>query len=113
MSDIFEQAKDAASYAYKKSVDGLTMGKQKFDIAAIQMKLSKDYEKLGRVLFSSFEDSEDALIAELVNEIKEKNLKIQEIKDEIEKNSAKIYCTGCGRAIPKDSLFCRFCGKKI
>ena len=80
-----DKAKDVLTVAYKKTEEMVTTGKQKFDIAAIKAKLSKDYEKLGKIYFEQIKDSDtvEGTVLNLKNAILEKQNNIEKIKEEM------------------------------
>ena len=85
------KAKDAFDVACRKTDEIVTTQKQKFDIASLKKRRSEDLEKLGVIYFkliseTEIEDTETLL---LVEEIKEKNNKIKELRAEIEAANGK------------------------
>ena len=108
------KAKEVLDVACKKTNEVVTEQKQKFDIASIETKRAKDYKKLGELYFNEVKDCdiENTEIKDLVDAIKEKNEKIELLKQEISELKAKKVCTACGELIDKDALFCANCGEK-
>lgn len=90
--NILSKAKDVFETAYKRADDAISVQKQKFDIAGLENKLSKDYEALGRLCYEemkkgAFNDNKE--FAEIADNIKLKKSQIEEIKKEINKTKTK------------------------
>ena len=115
LDNALVKAKEVFDVACEKTNEVVSSGKQKFDVASIESKRSKDFERLGKLYFDMIKDSEieNSKIKEIVNEIKEKNQKIEEIKKEINNIKNKRICPSCGAAIDKYSVFCNLCGAKL
>lgn len=79
------KAKDVFDVACKKTGEVVTTGKQKLDIATIENKMSKDFEKLGRIYFEQIKDTDDleADVLKVKNAIIEKQESIDKIKEEM------------------------------
>ncbi len=113
--DAINKAREVLDVACKKTNEVVTEQKQKFDIASIENKRSKDFKKLGELYFNEIKDFdiENSEIKALVEAIKEKNEKIKELKQEINAAKDKTACAHCGAVIEKDSAFCPQCGEKL
>ena len=109
------KAKEAFDVACKKTNEVVSTGKQKFDIASLENKLSKDYEQLGKLYFEIIKDNciENEMISNLVNEIKEKQVKIDELKEEINNGKKIRVCPVCYAAVNETAFYCSTCGTKI
>lgn len=80
------KAKDVFDVACKKTGEVVNTGKLKLDIATLENKMAKDFEKLGRIYFDQIKDSDeyDEATLKLKNAIFEKQEIINKIKEEIE-----------------------------
>lgn len=109
------KAKEAFDIAYKKTEEVVNTQKQKFDVASIENKRSKDYEKLGMLYFDMIKESEieNEEVKALVDEIKDKNQKIKDLKDEINAAKNKVACTNCSALNDENATFCNSCGNKL
>ncbi len=56
LDNLMSKAKDVFESAYKKAGNVARAGKYKLDITAIEAKLAKDYEALGRVCFDAISE---------------------------------------------------------
>ncbi len=87
--DFFEnavsKAKDVFDVACKKTGEAVNLGKQKLDIAALENKIAKDYERLGRIYFEQIKETDDLneAVAKIKNAILEKQANIEKIKEEM------------------------------
>lgn len=113
--NALSKAKEAIDVACKKTEEVVSVQKQKFDIATLESKRNKDFEKLGRLYFESLKDEEpqNEQMKALVLEIKEKNAKIKEIKKGINETKNKRICPKCAAFVEEDAVFCSTCGEKI
>lgn len=117
--DFFDNAvsmaKEALDVACKKTNEAVTVGKQKFDIAALEGKRAKDFEKLGALYFATVKKDKikDSAIAELVAAIEEKNAKIEKLRKDVNEAKNKRICPNCNASIEKESVFCNACGQKL
>ena len=90
--NILSKAKDVFEVAYRKADDAISVKKQKFDIASLENKMSKDFEALGRICFEEMKNgvlSENEEAKKLLESINEKQAQIEEIKKEIAKAKSK------------------------
>lgn len=58
LDNILSKAKDVFESAYKKAGSAYRAGRHKLDITAIEAKLAKDYEALGRVCFEAMSEGD-------------------------------------------------------
>ena len=109
------KAKEAIDIACKKTNEVVNVGKQKFDIASIENKLCKDFEKLGRLYFEIIKDcdTENDDVNNLKAEITDRLDKIKELKEEINSVKSKRICPNCQADIDLDAVFCSKCGTKL
>ena len=109
------KAKEAFDIACKKTNEVVSTQKQKFDIASIENKRSKDYEQLGKLYFEAVKNTEieNKEVLDLVNAIKEKNEKINELNNEINSTKNKRVCPACQAYIDDNAVFCSVCGAKL
>ena len=89
--NALNKAKDAFDIAVRKSDEVVTVQKLKFEVASIKKKRSDDLEKLGIIYFKMLSNSEieDDETRALVESVKEKNLKIKELRADIEEAKEK------------------------
>ncbi|MBQ5910885.1 MAG: zinc ribbon domain-containing protein [Clostridia bacterium] len=114
--NILNKAKDVFETAYKKADDAFSVQKQKFDVAGLENKLSKDYEALGKLCFEEMQKgafSDNAAFLNIAEEIKVKTIQIEELQKDILKAKNKKRCTKCGAAIDKGSVYCNACGQSV
>ncbi len=115
-SDMFDKAKDGFDIVCKKTEDVVNTSKLKIEQASIEAKLSKDYEKLGRLYYEALtngngqiEEDTDKLIADIgtkINSIEELGDKIGEVKN-------KKLCPTCKKYVDINATFCSNCGGKF
>ena len=113
--EILDKAKVAFDVAVKATEDVVDTGKQKFNIASLESKITKDYKALGEAFYNFKKTGEidDEEIDNLVASIDEKKAKIEELKEEIRKSKAERVCANCGAAIEENTIFCPICGQKL
>ena len=113
--EILDKAKVAFDVAVKATEDAVDTGKQKFNVAALENKITKDYKALGEAFYSFKKTGEidNQAIDALVASIDEKKVQIDEIKEEMRKAKADRVCANCGAAIEENTIFCPICGQKL
>lgn len=113
--EILDKAKVAFDVAVKATEDAAQTGKQKFNIASLESKITKDYKALGEAFYNFKKSGEidDEAIDELIASIDDKKAKIDELKEEIRKSKADRVCANCGAAIEENTVFCPICGQKL
>lgn len=113
--EILDKAKVAFDVAVKATEDVVDTGKQKFNIAALENKLFKDYKALGEIFYNFKKNGEidDEAVEQLIAEIDDKKEKIELLKEAIRNAKADRVCANCGAVIDKDTIFCPICGQKL
>ncbi len=113
--DAINKARDAFDTACKKTNDVVNLQKQKFDLASMESKLSKDFEKFGRVCYD-FVATGGEVTAEakaLAEEITAKKAEIEAARNDILKAQGKKFCGKCGAANVSEAHFCYTCGESF
>ena len=82
--DLLDKARDAFDVAVKATEDVVDTGKQKFNIASLESKLSKDYKALGELYYKQLkgEEADASQMESLIAEIDDKKQKIKEMTAE-------------------------------
>lgn len=111
----FSKAKEVFDVAKKKTTDAVSLGKQKYDIAAMENRRNKSYEALGVLAFDLFKEDENASdeVKALVNQIKNETEEIEDAKREVIKMKNKRICPNCQNTVEENSAFCNHCGEKL
>ena len=115
LDNALNKAKEVIDVACKKTGEVVTTEKQKFDVASLKSKRDKDFLALGKIWFEMIKD-DDSVSEEaksIVNEIKKKNAKIDELNAEILNAKNKRVCPNCAAAIDNNATFCSNCGSKV
>ncbi len=109
------KAKEVFDVAYKKTNEVVQTQKQKFDVSTIENKRNKDFMQLGELYYNQIKDTEieNEKIKDLVEAITEKNMKIDELKQEINAAKNKRICPNCSANIDDNSIYCSVCGAKL
>lgn len=116
LDNILVKAKEVFETAYKKADDVVSVQKQKFDVSALENKLNKDFEQLGRICYDEMKNgafSDNEKFKSAFDEIASKSAQIEEMKKEILKAKNKKRCPSCDAAIDINSVFCNVCGVKF
>ena len=113
--EILDKAKVAFGVAVKATEDVVDTGKQKFNIASLENKLSKDYKALGEIFYKFKKNGEmdDEAAQQLISEIDDKITKIELLKEIMRSAKADRVCANCGAVIDNDIIFCPICGQKL
>ncbi len=114
-TEAVNKAKGAFDVAYKKAGDVASLQKQKLDVAAMESKLTKAYEALGRAAIEVLENSSDVSdnVKNLVSDIREREAEITAAKNEILKSQGKKFCANCGASNLHEAHFCYACGESF
>ncbi len=115
IDNALNKAKDVLDVACKKTGEAVTVQKQKFDISSLKNQCDKDFCKLGKIYFETIKnnDVEDQKTLELVNSIKEKQEKIEELEKQVLDAKNKRICPNCNASIDASSVYCNSCGTKV
>ncbi len=113
--DVINKTRDALDVAYKKTNDVVSIQKQKFDIASMESKLSKDFEALGKACLPFItEGKEVSAEAKLMaEEILKKQAEIEEARNQVLLAQGKKICKKCGIANVSEAHFCFACGESF
>lgn len=87
--------------------------KIKRELSSIESSINNDYIVLGKAMFEKICNDTDSEFAETISGIKEKNQKLEELKNTLMSLEDKSSCPNCGAQISKDQVFCDKCGQKI
>lgn len=113
--EILDKAKVAFDVAVKATEDVVDTGKQKFNIASLENKLSKDYKALGEIFYNFKKNGEidDEAAEQLIADIDDKKTKIELLKEIMRSAKADRVCANCGAIVDEDNIFCSVCGQKL
>ncbi len=113
--DALNKAKGAFDVAYKKTSEVVSVQRQKFDVASMNSKLSKEYELLGKLVIDAVENGTDIPEGAKIKtkEIRAREAEIEAAKDEILKAQGKKFCVNCGAANVREAHFCYACGESF
>ncbi|MCR4637884.1 zinc ribbon domain-containing protein [Ruminococcus sp.] len=87
--------------------------KLKREMARIESDINTDYIELGKVMYEKICSDPDSEFLTTINDIKDKTLKLDELKAEIMSLEDKIFCENCGSQIRREQVYCDKCGKKV
>lgn len=109
------KARDVIDTVGKKSGDFISLQKLKIDSAKINSLISKDYETLGRIVYTNMKNEAelDDGIDEIVASIKNHKRELAELEKQISENKGTYLCSGCGYANASNADFCCKCGSKL
>lgn len=115
LDNALYKAKEAIDVVSKKTGDIVTTQKQKFDIASLENKRSKEFQKLGEVYFNLIKDSEieNENIKNSVESIIRMDNEIYRLRDELNTVKFQKVCPFCKTNISKTAVYCSSCGAKL
>lgn len=119
MSDIFDniisKAKDLADMTGQKAGEIIDVSKIKISIADIKNAINKSYEEIGKYYYDQTVNNNDnsALIQTLIEDVNEKNQKLNELNEKYEQIKNIIICPNCKTKNESGSYYCSKCGEKI
>lgn len=115
LDKILVKAKEVFESAYKKTEGAVNIGKQKLDVSALEAKLNKSYETLGKLCYDAIVNGgvfDPESVKPVTDDIAEKKQQIEEIKKDILKAKNKKICPACNAPMDKGATYCGVCGKK-
>lgn len=115
LKETLNRAKEAFDVAKQKTTEAVNVGKQKYDIASMENKLSKQYQKLGEACFNTIkdDDTQSEEIKILVGQIKAQLADIEQARAELLKMKNKRVCPKCAATVDDNAIYCNFCGEKL
>lgn len=87
--------------------------KIKREMARVESDINTDYIELGKVMYEKICSDPDSEFITTINDIKEKSLKLDELKAELMSLEDKVFCENCGSQIRREQVYCDKCGKKV
>ena len=115
LNECLDKAKDLFETAKEKTDKAVAIGKQKYDIAALESRIGKSYQALGRVCFENYKGDENAPdeIKALISQIEAEKETIALSREELERMKAHRVCPVCTGAVAENATFCSHCGAKL
>ena len=103
------------SDAVKKTGELTEAAKLRYALHSERAKLSKCFEKIGRLYYSYLRNGKDTVsqIAVLLGEADESREKITLLKKQLAESQNKSLCPKCGNVVDEDSSFCPGCGTRL
>ena len=87
--------------------------KIKREMARVESDINTDYIELGKVMYEKICSDPDTEFITTINDIKDKTLKLDELKAELMSLEDKLFCENCGSQIRREQVYCDKCGKKV
>lgn len=116
INEVVDMAKSGLDTVCKKTEDAVALSKLRIEQATLETKLSKDYEKLGRIYYYSVvegKETDENELELLTASIGDKKEQIKLLREKIQKYKYRNLCPACKSPIDKNSVFCNHCGAKI
>lgn len=113
--ETFVKAKEVFDVAGKKTSEAITIQKLKVNAASLESQIAKDYEALGRLVYTGSRESGENVDAaeELMTEIDSKRIQLESLQAEIAHMKGNQICLSCGSANAPGAVFCSRCGEKL
>lgn len=115
LNDCLDKAKELFETAKEKTDKAARIGKQWYDIGALEARINKSYQALGRVSFENYKNDESAPdeVKALISQIESELETLQLAREELERMRASRLCPACSGAIAENAVFCSHCGQKL
>lgn len=115
IDDAVNKTKEVFDVVSKKTGEVINTGKIKYEISSLKAKAQKDYEKLGMIFYEQLKEEEGLSeeIAAIMEDINEKQEKIEELNAALKKLKDCVFCSKCGAPQEKTAAYCNVCGEKI
>lgn len=117
--DWFEQVKDTvkktAAAAYDKSGQLVDITKLKLSLTTAEGAAEKLYKEIGELAYKNAKNGtvSEEILKGLYEAVDAKLAEIEELKSRIAAIKNLKKCTGCGKQIEDNAVFCPACGKKV
>lgn len=86
--------------------------KIKREMARVESDINTDYIELGKVMYEKICSDPESEFITTISDIKEKTLKLDELKAELMSLEDKVFCVNCGSQIRREQVYCDKCGAK-
>ncbi|WP_303837792.1 zinc ribbon domain-containing protein [Ruminococcus flavefaciens] len=83
------------------------------EMARVESDINTDYIELGKVMYEKICSDPDTEYMATISDIKEKTLKLDELKAELMSLEDKVFCENCGSQIRREQVYCDKCGAKV
>lgn len=100
--DVVQKTKDTAEVIKYNSM-----------IAEEERRITEFYTQIGRTYVDLHADSYEVPFTEMINGIKDAQIKISEYREHIIQVKGVFTCPNCGEELPLNVAFCSACGTKI
>lgn len=115
IEETLNKTKEVLDDAGKKTGEIINVQKMRLDASSLSTRINKAYELLGRYYYNSKvnDQTDEAAIDLTIDDIKEKQVQLAEMRAEIDKARGKKLCEACGMANHASAIYCNNCGKKL
>ncbi len=115
LNECLDKAKDIFETAKEKTDKAVAIGKQRYDIAALEGRINKSYQALGRICFENYKGDAAAPdeVKALIAQIEAEKETITLAREELERMRASRVCPVCTGVIAENAAFCSHCGAKL
>lgn len=113
--DSIVKAKDIINTAGEKGGEILSVQKLKIESAKIEAQIAKDFETLGRVVYSNVQSGVEPNdgISGIIETLTEKQAALASVNKKIADQKGFAICEACGKTNEIDAVFCSHCGASL
>ncbi|UYO02157.1 double zinc ribbon domain-containing protein [Paenibacillus sp. PSB04] len=116
MSNFFNKIKQGVSDAGKKAQNTVESTTLKFQAAAKEKEIEKNYTEIGRIVHQSLEKPDGTIPSAEIQKYREAIFALEEEVEELQRKIQHLQnlkeC-GCGKMLPADATYCPFCGQQF
>jgi len=115
LGNVKKMVTDTAQTAVKKSGEIFETTKIKYSIFDLKNDIDIIYKEIGELIYTKFETDVDVFneVNEKCELIKEKKVKIEQLKKEMSEIKNSISCEECSNACSNNMDYCPKCGAKL
>lgn len=113
MATFFDDVKKFGKNITEKGKDVIEITKLNSQISSEKDKIKDLYVKIGEQVYKAYSAGESSVYDESCAQIKEIELKINELTAKVLELKNASKCSNCGAEVTKDTAFCPKCGTKI
>ena len=110
LNEIGQKISSASQEAIAKTKDFADVAKLNSNINDEERKITNAFTEIGKAYFAAHQDDYDASYEAFFTTIKDSQVKIAGLQDQIIAIKGIAKCPGCGAEVPKESAFCPSCG---
>ncbi|HHV13189.1 MAG TPA: hypothetical protein GXX75_23220 [Clostridiales bacterium] len=113
LNDFTEKVNKITREITNKAHDTIDAAKLNSSINRAKQDIEEAYREIGKIYYENFALEENELFEEPVNRIRENELKVVFLQEQIHQLKGIKVCEVCEKELKQDMSFCPYCGNKM